>query len=336
MKFLKKIRSCVISVLAVLTLGLAMGGVAMAQEELTSPGPSAVTEQQAPSQAGTLFDSIGTTFDRIANNAIGGDFADRVKFIGIEFAGKLNNAALILAGALATTSLMWRVLMAMVTKKSPLDAAVEVMIFGTLTALLIANYATVVNVFAGIASDVLGTLTSGGVGGALREFVTSSFSVIGSIFSNFDTGTGALGFITASIDVIAGFVVAIAVLFLAAKAFVSILSVFMMGPIFFAVGVVFGPLMIATLAADYTRKWFDQWLNFMVGSAFLTVTAVVVLKIMGAVIGASAVGLAGGGTAVAMLGVLILVSSMAKLFEAVPAMTDAIFPGRTGAGAAIV
>jgi type IV secretory pathway VirB6-like protein len=85
----------------------------------------------------------------------------------------------------------------------------------------------------------------------------------------------------------------------------------------------------------YTRAWFGQWLNYLVSSAFLTVVAVIVLKLLSTIFASSFEKFGEGKSAATALGIAMIAAGMTKLFESIPSITDAIFPGRTGAAGAI-
>lgn len=287
-----------------------------------------------------MLDGLKNAFAGLINSTFGQGFSDNVKNAAISMAAALVGPAKYLAGAIGLITLIWRVMLAMASKESVLNATLEVLIFGLIAALLIDNYEKVVNQVWDIANQAMEAVGLG-IGQTFAEFVTSFLAPIGDTFKNWQKLNEAKGiwsslFSESTLDLLGSIIMTIAIIILLALAVIEIVGVFVMGPVFFAVGVVFAPLMIATIISGMTRKWFEQWFNYMVGSAFLTAVAVAVMKLLTLSIGGAVKNLGqGGSTTLALLGIVLLMGSAAKLFSAVPSITDAIFPGRTGAGAAI-
>lgn len=283
----------------------------------------------------SILETIALTFQNTVNAVIGTDFSDRVKDSAVGLSGGLQGLATGLAGALTLISLIWGVMLAMLEKKPVVPAAVEALLFGIIALMLIRSFVVLVDTVYGMA---MGTMNAVGlnVGNTFREFIQSIASSVASVFSNISR-QAEFNWRFAEVlleGIFALLVLAIAAYFLL-KSLSSIMGVFIMGPIFLGVGIVVGPVMCATVASSFTRQWFQQWLNFLVGSAFLTVTAVVVLRLLAGIFSPAFQQLGGGSTAAIALGIAMVAAGLAKLFEAIPGITDAIFPGRTGAGRAI-
>lgn len=286
-----------------------------------------------------VLEGMKGIMSNIVDNAFGKTFAERLKSNAVSLASGTTTVANAIAGALAAVTLLWAVMVAMVEKKSVIGATFEVLLFGIVAAALINNYQTVVDQVWGTANDILSAVGLD-IPTTFGNFLTSFFTPIGNLVARmvdaFGAGFWTLDFAGAVIDSIFSVLLLLVILILLIYSLVHIVGVFVMGPVFFAVGVVFGPIMMATIVSSYTRQWFNQWLNFLVGSAFLSVVAVTVLRLLTLTIENAVTSLATqGSSTLALLGVAILMAMASKLYQAVPSITDAIFPGRTGAGKAI-
>jgi len=271
----------------------------------------------------------------VINAVIGKEFADKVKNAALALSGNVSGVALALAGVLTLLSLIWGVMLAMLEKKSVVTAAFEALLFGVIAAALIKSFSLLANTVYDIAMAVLNAVGLN-VGETFVDFVKSIFDPVGKIFQSIsDQAEWTWAFADVLVDGIFAMLILLVAAWFLIQAASSIMGVFIMGPIFVGVGMVIGPLMCATLASGYTRQWFSQWLNFLVGASFLTVTAVVVMKLLTGVFETAFTSMGGGKSSAVALGVAMIAAGLSKLFEAIPNITDAIFPGRTGAGSAI-
>lgn len=294
-----------------------------------------IAASAATASGDSLLEAIAVMFRDVINAVVGKDFADRVKSSALGLASGTNGTALSLAGALTMISLIWGVLIAMMEKKSMISAAFEALLFGLIAALLIKNYNTLVDTVYGVAMDVLKGVGLD-IGQTFVDFFKSIFNPVHKIFSSMaDDMEWSWEFTKILLEGLLSVLILLVAAYFLLQASASMMGVFMMGPIFLGVGIVFGPIMCATLAASYTRQWFSQWLNFLVGASFLTVVSVVVMKLLSGVFSTAFTKLGSGQSVAVALGVAMLAAGLGKLFESVPAITDAIFPGRTGAGGAI-
>lgn len=288
-----------------------------------------------------LLENITGAFTYVVDNSIGAGFADAVKNSALGLAARTQTVAYSFAGILALISIFWKGMLTMLERKSIIAPVMEVLIYSSVAVAVIANYTVFVEQIWDIATALLNAIAgAGGVGAALGTYISTFFGAVGTIFRSISDTWASVGFwqaTTMMMDMLGSVILLVGICIMMIMASVEIIGVFVMGPVFFAVGIVFGPIMIATLASDFTRKWFDQWLNFLISSAMLTTVAVTVLMLLSATAGAAASRIAAtpGGGFLALIGLGILTMSLSKLFSAVPAITDAIFPGRTGAGSAI-
>lgn len=247
-------------------------------------------------------------------------------------ASNLQGPARVLAGVLALISLLWGVMIAFIDKKPPLNAALEALLFAVIAALMIQNFTWVSESAIALAKNVMGGST---VAEQATLFVKAMFNALGSIATKVFEAISKLNFweFFKALPALAAIVVAIV---FGALSVVSLMGVALQGPFALAIGLSISPLIAATIANQYTRRWFDQWLNFMVASAFLTAMVFVAIKLLSepllVMVNSINTGaqnsLAGGAVQIA---VMLYFSS--KMLSAVPSICDAIFPGRTGAGA---
>lgn len=285
----------------------------------------------------SILDVIAVMFRDVINAVIGQDFADRVKSSALGLSGRTTGTALKLAGVLALANLMWATMMAMLEKRSVIASVTETLLFASIAAVLISNYTTLVETVYGVAMSVLQAVGLD-VGQAFVDFFKSIFDPVHKIFSAISESKGdewTWEFGKVLLEGLLSILILVVAAWFLLQASASMMGVFIMGPIFVGVGIVFGPIMCATLAANYTRQWFSQWLNFLVGASFLTVVSVVVMKLLSGVFSSAFTQLGSGQTVAVALGVAMLAAGLSKLFESIPSITDAIFPGRTGAGGAI-
>jgi len=254
---------------------------------------------------------------------------ERIRKGGASFAERTNGYAKMLAGALFSVTLGWGLLMGFFTKTPPMEVFMECVVFLALSLLLLEIYPAIANdlwmLSKLVAGEDLAVTISKFISTMLGAIIAAIQSLLISLF------TLRLDYFTAAIPSFLALVVAI---FFAFLAIIELIGIAFTGPVFFAAGFALGPLFCASIASHYTRRWFDQWLNFMIASAFMTTIAVVVLTILATVLSdfstsfSSRCDFSSG----EVLGLALLMASVSKLFAGVPQITDAMFPGRTGAG----
>ena len=272
------------------------------------------------------------------DSILGKNTIDMFVTSAIGIAGNLNEMAMGLAATFALIATLWAILMAMVSRQSVLTALVEPLIFATLTALLLANYSMIVNDVVSLGQHALAA-TGKTVGSAFTGFLDAFLKVFLDLFINtlkrFNSGWS---FITIIFEAIVAFLILAAAGVLVLIALKDVIAVFLTGPVALGIGVAVGPLLIATLPWPATKRWFDQWINFMINAAMLTALAVIVMVLIQGAIIQSVAGFAKGedGTVGKALAIALVAASLSKIFQAIPTFADALFPGRTGAGAAMV
>jgi hypothetical protein len=315
--------------------------IAQAQSGAGASLPIQAADAATPEGAG-FFAGLAKSFNSLTSwivNSVLGNFAATVKTASLAMANSTNKIALILAAALAVASLVWKVLIDMLQKKSVMGSAIEVIIYATITVALLTNYSVVVDQIWNLAAALLSSLAPDGTS-AIGVYVATFWDALSRVFTQISNEWSKVGVWRGTVmivDAIGALLIMIGVIFMMVKSLADIIGIFVMGPVYFGIGVVFGPVMIATFVADYTRAWFNKWFEFLIGSAMLTVVASVVLILISAIVRGSVdmIGIGGNSALMSMIGVAIMSLSFSTLFQSVPAITDALFPGRTGASGSI-
>jgi type IV secretory pathway VirB6-like protein len=113
----------------------------------------------------------------------------------------------------------------------------------------------------------------------------------------------------------------------------DVLGLLLLGPFLFAIGIAFGPLMIAGLVTPWTRDYFKKWVQFLVLSAALQAVLTVIISIATTVIGEvkNQMMKSDQPTAVSLFILTILVMLVSSLISQAPAVASAMFPGHIGA-----
>lgn len=283
--------------------------------------------------AGSNVDSLSFV-EKIVTNAVGDQRLLHFKNAAFPIAGSLNSLALKIGGTLALLAMTWAVVEANVEKKAVINAVAEPLIFSSISALVLANYQTIVNDIFQLGIDTIGAAGST-VSNALSGYVQAMFTpVIETVKTILNVGVIAAVF--NSFDLLFGALVSFVAALFALLALVELVKVLVIGPIAFGLGVSVGPLFVATLPFSATRRWFDQWLNFLINSAMLTAIAVIVVVLVSNVFNSVVSGvISGGGSTVgSALGLALFAWALSSVFQAVPGFADALFPGRTGVGSA--
>lgn len=337
---LRKIMMAVITIMALLVVH-----AAHAQIEGATPEPVYTAESTlgpaTPNNAG-FFAGLAIAFNVMTTwvvKAVLGNFAEVVKTAAISMSNATQPIAMALAGALALATLVWKTTVDMLQKKSPLGTVIEVLIYATITGALLTNYTKVVDQVWLLAAALMDSVSPDGAS-AIGTYVVTFWDALGRVFTQIGNEWSRVGIWDGTvmiIDTLGALFIMIGVIFVMIMSLADIIGIFVMGPVFFSIGVVFGPIMIATFVSDFTRGWFNRWLEFLIGSAMLTTVAAVVLVLISAIVKGSMdqIGIGGNSALMSMIGIAILSLSFSKLFQSVPSITDALFPGRTGASGSI-
>ncbi len=287
----------------------------------------AYAAQEGQSEALSILEALRWLSGRLLSESVLQQFVDK----GKELANGMLGPARILAGGLALVSLLWGVLMAFINKKSPLNAVVEAGIFASLSALMIQNFAWVSDGVYKLAKDAMGQSSLPAKAASFLESLVVGF---GAILANIFGRIFDIGFLDILQILPAVFAVLLALVF-GLLAFVTLLGLALQGPFALGIGLAVAPMIAATIASPYTRRWFDQWLNFMVGAAFSTAMIWIALSLLMAPMEVMINDASNGKHTIlagAAFQIALLMFFASKMLAAVPSISDAIFPGRTGAG----
>ncbi|ABM59423.1 type IV secretion system protein [Verminephrobacter eiseniae] len=314
-------------------MGVGKGKSAVWPLALSMISGGAYAQGQEPGPA----DSLVFIAD-IINSILGKNLIQLFVDSAMTIADKLDPLAMGLAAGLALIAMLWALLVAMIDKSSALTAMVEPLIFAVLTALLLANYGMLVNDIVQLGQEVI-EVTGKSVGEAFMGFVNVFLRTFSKMFA---ASVKEAGFTLKFAEVLGEMLITL--LFLAI-AFVFILlackeliGVFLIGPVALGIGVALGPLFIATLPLPKTRRWLDQWLNFLINAAMLTALAIIAMVLVQELVidvadkfqtpnDKATIGKA--------IAIALVAAGLGKVFSAIPGFADALLPGRTGAGNAM-
>lgn len=310
-------------VIAVLLLGLLTPGVASAAD-----------------QASELFSL--EFLAPLINRVFGQGVIDVFVQSALSISGNLTGFALSLAGILAVISTLWSVMLAMTTRTSPLTAMLEPLIFSVLTYLLLSNYAMVVGDVVQLGKKLI-QMSGSSLGDSFQDFVNSclhAFQRLWRLTLDREGNLGLLQFLQLGVERLVTIVLLVLAFILMLLSIKTLVSVLLLGPVALGIGIAVGPLLIATLAGSYTRKWVDQWLAYMINATVLTAFVVIVLVLMKNSVTTVIndlvdVGndISHGGTLGRVLALALIIASLGGVFSAVPDMVSAMLPGRLGGGA---
>lgn len=247
-------------------------------------------------------------------------------------AGKFTGFALQLAGLLALISVLWSVMMAMSSKQHPLAAIIEPLVFAVLTALFLSNYGVIVNDVVALGQKAI-EFSGSSVGDAFSNFFNSMFGGVFKIMKSiYDRFSFTLDFGKALIEALIAIFLLIVALVMTAYSIKNLVSTLLLGPILLGIGVAVGPLAVAALASKFSRPWFKKWVEHLIASALLTAFVVIVLVLLKEAITSivSEVIGDGDGTIGKLLALVIIIASLADIFDKLPSVANAMMPGSTG------
>ncbi|ABM39512.1 type IV secretion system protein [Polaromonas naphthalenivorans] len=332
-------------VLVHITIGFLLSLMAcfsFAQDPVSIPAP--VSAALAANTPAAVKDSgnaqsltvIQTVIENLFGKSNSGEsLIKRFTGSGLTIAGSLTSTvALPLAGALALASMLWHIMLAMANRKSPTDAAIEGILFAVLTAFLISQYASIVRDVVKF-GDMVITATGGTVGESVTNFMTGFLVKFIDVIVKGFSAFSITSWLTGSADMLFGVALMVLACFFAFTAMIELVGVLLMGPVVVGLAIAIGPIFIACLASTFTRRWFNQWFNFLVGGAFLTAVTVIVLKLLTEVVTAGVGAIGEGSVSGQALAMAMIAVGTAKIFAAIPNFADSILPGRTGAGQAV-
>lgn len=323
---------------------------------MTMQGAHAADPAPAPPvEAGSFFAQMDGAVREVGRKA-GRDLGATLATSGYSVAATVSSTALGIAGALGVMYLLYEVLQFLSGRtKSMLQVLFDVGIPCLFAAAFITQYARLMPMFEGFL-DVFRNLAgnaSGGAGdpfsGILNVYTTVIGKVTEAVQAAFAASAKAVGMISGPtkimvnlIDLLLTVLFALAILVLLLIGVAEVLGLLLIGPFLFAVGVAFGPIMIAGLVTPWTRDYFTKWLQFLVISAGLTGVINVIFTIAKQLMDTVQVGTAttGAPTAVGLVIIAILILTINSMISQAPSIASALFPGHVGVakstGAAVV
>jgi type IV secretory pathway VirB6-like protein len=291
--------------------------------------------------AGVLSDlKSGTLLPNLIDSVLGKDLIATFKDGAMGIANGFLGGAKVIAGALALASLIWNLLIAQINREPAMPVVAESLIFAIVTAALLASYSTMVDFVTSLGSWAA-SQANGSVGTAATTLFGSVMQAIVDNFTRIGTGGGSswwdilTGALANAIDVLFSFLVLVFALIFVAYSMVELVSVVLIGPVILGLAIAVGPLFVAMLASHWTRRWFEQWFNFLVNGAFLYAITVIVVTLVATGIGPAMKADTGATLSGQAIAIALLALGLGKIFSSIPAFADGLFPGRTAAGSAI-
>jgi type IV secretory pathway VirB6-like protein len=295
--------------------------------------------------AGGFFAKMDGAVREVGRKA-GRDLSKSLKTSGYTIAATMNNTALGIAGALGLMYLLYEVMQFLSGRtKSMLQVLFDVGIPCIFAAAFITQYGKLLPMFEGFL-DVFRNLagnTAGGADEAFNGILNVYTSVVGKITEAVQTAfltnaktismwDGASEVMVSVVDLLVTILFALAILVLLLIGVAEVLGLLLIGPFLFAVGVAFGPIMIAGLVTPWTRDYFTKWLQFLVISAGLTGVINVIFTIAKQLMDTVQIGseTTGAPTAVGLVIIAILILTINSMISQAPSIASALFPGHVG------
>lgn len=283
---------------------------------------------------------------RAVGKKAGRDLSKTLGTAGYSIAATVTSTALGIGGALALVYLLYEVLQFLSGRtKSMLQVLFDVGIPCLFAAAFITQYGRLLPMFEGVL-DVFRHLAGSASGGAddpftgiMNVYTTVIGKVTDAVQNSFAVTGKAVGItesakdnMLAILDLLLTVLFALAILVLLLIGVAEVLGLLLIGPFLFAVGVAFGPIMIAGLVTPWTRDYFTKWLQFLVVSAGLTGVINVIFTIAKQLMDSVQVGAVDTGepTAVSLVIISILILTINSMISQAPSIASALFPGHVG------
>lgn len=286
----------------------------------------------------TFFESVESIGVHI-NEKVGKDLPNKMLAEGVKTSATLKMKALALAGSLALLYLIIETVKHFggTGSSSMINIVFDIAVPAVFAAYAINNYGTFIDQSA-VVLDAF--KLSGNPIDTILQLYTSVLKMIGDAvitsLKNFAASFAweismkpLIGFV----DVLAVLLFSLIIFQMTLVSFAEIIGLILLGPFLFAVGVAFGPLMIAGIVTPWTKEYFGKWVNYLVASALLTGVVTVTLTI-GSVIFNSINFIEFNSTdpVAITLGIsAIFVMALNSLLQQAPAITSAMVPGGIGA-----
>lgn len=296
-------------------------------------------------EAGGFFEKMDGAVREVGKKA-GRELGATLATAGYSVAATTTNTALGIAGALGLMYLLYEVLQFLSGRqRSMVQVLFDVGIPCIFAAAFITQYAKLLPMFEGFL-DVFRNL-SGSMSGGSEDAFSGILNVYTAVISKVTEAVGAafaatskavgftagMGKVAVSlVDLLVTVLFALAILALLLTGIAEVLGLLLIGPFLFAVGVAFGPIMIAGLVTPWTRDYFTKWLQFLVISAGLTGVINVIFTIAKQLMDTVQVGTSdtGAPTAVGLVVVAILILTINSMISQAPSIASALFPGHVG------
>jgi len=325
------------------TIVVALLFALMAMQGASAADPAPVAEETV--QAGSFFEKMDGAVREVGRKA-GRDLGKTLATSGYAVAATVTKTALSIAGALGVVYLLYEVMQFLSGRtKSMLQVLFDVGIPCIFAAAFITQYPKLLPMFEGFL-DVFRNLAGSSSGGAEDPFsgiLNVYTSVIGKITQAVQAAftataksvgmmSGPSKMMVSLIDLLLTVLFALAILVLLLIGVAEVLGLLLIGPFLFAVGVAFGPIMIAGLVTPWTRDYFTKWLQFLVISAGLTGVINVIFTIAKQLMDTVQVGASetGAPTAVGLVIIAILILTINSMISQAPSIASALFPGHVG------
>ena len=296
-------------------------------------------------EAGSFFENMDGAVREVGRKA-GRDLGKTLATSGYTIAATMSTVALGIAGALGVMYLLYEVMQFLSGRtKSMLQVLFDVGIPCIFAAAFITQYPKLLPMFEGFL-DVFRNLAGNMSGGSEDPFngiLNVYTSVIGKITEAIKTAftTNAKNvfslvaptkIMVSVVDLLVTILFSLAILVLLLIGVAEVLGLLLIGPFLFAVGVAFGPIMIAGLVTPWTRDYFTKWLQFLVISAGLTGVINVIFTIAKQLMDTVQVGAPTNGepTSVSLVITAILILTINSMISQAPSIASALFPGHVG------
>jgi hypothetical protein len=325
------------------TIVIALLFALMAMQGARAADPAPAKEETM--EAGSFFHNMDGAVREVGKRA-GRDLGNTLKASGYSIAATMSKVALVIAGALGVMYLLYEVMQFLSGRtKSMLQVLFDVGIPCIFAAAFITQYPKLLPLFEGFL-DVFRNLAGNMSGGSEDPFTgilnvyTSVIEKISEAIKTAFTTNAKNVFKMVSpskimisvIDLLVTILFSLAILVLLLIGVAEVLGLLLIGPFLFAVGVAFGPIMIAGLVTPWTRDYFTKWLQFLVISAGLTGVINVIFTIAKQLMDTVQVGAPTNSepTSVSLIITAILILTINSMISQAPSIASALFPGHVG------
>lgn len=302
----------------------------------SAPSPGAVASS-ATAEAGAFFTNL-EGIAVVAAAKFTGTITASMYSAGMGVATGLTSTALKLAGSLALMYMMVTLVMSYGSSshRPMTEMLFEVSVPCVIAGMLISGFSShmdsmrhLLNIFASVGTDPVAGMVD-----FFKGSLTMIKLAIQNVFQNMQAASLLSSqMVVALADGIAVLLLCIPILFLVVVGLAEVFGLIILGPFLLAIGVAFGPLMIAGMVTPWTRPWFTSWLYFLLGSAMVTGVTRVALMIGSGIftaLGPQSLATPAPAAATLGLGVLMLLA-VNGLISQIPGIASAMVPGSIGA-----